>query len=186
VSALLASLKQLSIPKPSESWRAALVVHVMSLVTGFFLLLWLNRNQWFVADEWHFLVERGFGPGKQGLFEPANEHWSTIPILIYRGLFSLFGVRTYAPYVAVLMLLHVGVAHLVWRVMRSSSVGPWIATAACAMFLLLAAGFENIQWAYQIGFIGSLLFGLGHVLLADHSEPFGRRDVAGGACPSSG
>ncbi|MGH2663648.1 MAG: hypothetical protein ACRDH8_12780 [Actinomycetota bacterium] len=99
--------------------------------------------------------------------------------MIYRGLYSLVGARAYLPYVAVALIFHVGVAHLLWRVMRHSDVEPWIATGASAMFLVFGAGAGNILWAFQMGFIGPLLLGLGHVLLVDHAGTFDRRDVAG-------
>jgi hypothetical protein len=179
LQAVLARLKRPGISERAQSWPPASVVHVISLTVGYFLLLWLNRDQWFSGDDWFFLTDRLFGPGTPGLLEPSNEHWSTIPILIYRGLYSLVGARTYLPYVAVALILHVGVAHLLWRVMRHSDVEPWIATGASAMFLFFGAGAGNILWAFQMGFIGPLLLGLGHVLLVDHGGTFDRRDVAG-------
>lgn len=176
-----ASLTRRVLPKRSDDWRSAQLAHVVSLIVGYVVLLWLNRDGWFFADDWDFLTDRGFAPEDAGLFEPHNEHWSTIPILIFRGLFSIFGLRTYLPYISVLLILHVAVVHLLWRTMRVSGVDPWIATGASAMFLVFGAGFENILWAFQIGFVGAVLCGLGHVLLVDHAGSFGRRDVAGWA-----
>ena len=39
------------------------------------------------------------------LLRPHNEHWSTLPILVYRVLWQLFGLRTYVPYQLVALLL---------------------------------------------------------------------------------
>jgi len=58
-------------------------------------------------------------------------------------------------------------------------VGPWIATAAAALFLLFGSGDENIIWAFQIGFVGALVLGLTQLLLADHDGPLDRRDWLG-------
>ena len=60
--------------------------------------------------------------------------------------------------------------------MRRAGVGPWIASAAAALFMLFGAGDENIVWAFQMGFVGSLVFGLTQLLLADHDGPIARRD----------
>ena len=46
-----------------------------------------------------------------GLFRPHNEHWSTLPILAFRLLWQLFGLRTYVLYLALVVTLHLLVAH---------------------------------------------------------------------------
>jgi hypothetical protein len=61
-------------------------------------------------------------------------------------------------------------------VMRRCHVNPWIATAAASVFVLFGAGEENIVWAFQVGFTGSLVFGLAQLLVADHDGPVGPRD----------
>ena len=37
---------------------------------------------------------------------------------------------------------------------------PWVATALALLFALLGAGAEDLAWAFQIGFVSSVLFGL--------------------------
>jgi MFS family permease len=113
------------------------------------------------------------------LLRPHNEHWSTLPILVYRALWHLVGLHSYVPYQAVVVALHLAAAVLVRRIMRRAAVGPWVATAAAGLFLFLGAGREDIVWAFQIGFVGSLVCGLGHLILADHDGPWDRRDSAG-------
>ena len=66
--------------------------------------------------------------------------------------------------------------------MRRAGVGPWIASAAAAAFVLFGSGYQNIAWGFQIGFVGSLVFGLAHLLLADHDGPFDRRDALALTC----
>jgi hypothetical protein len=39
-----------------------------------------------------------------------NGHWSTLPILAYRTLCIFFGVRTYWPFIGLLIVLHVALA----------------------------------------------------------------------------
>jgi len=113
----------------------------------------------------------------RSLWQPHNEHWSTVPILIYRALFSLFGVRTYVPYVLALIVLHLAVAHLLWRLMRAGGVDMVVATALTTVFVLLGAGYENLLWAFQMGFVGSVAFGLLAVVLVNHRARFGPRDL---------
>ena len=126
-------------------------VHYASLVAGFFALLWVDRHQWFYADEWEF-IHRFVAPSGAGLFVPHSEHWVTVPLLIWRGLFAVVGVRSYVPYVAVLLLTHVAIVHMVWRLMRRNGVTTWIATCISLVVLSGGVGFENIIQAFQIAF----------------------------------
>lgn len=159
--------------------RLALGIHVLVLLGGFSVLLSCALGQWFYGDEWDFLGHRGLVGAQRSLWAPHNEHWSTGPILIYRALYGSFGVRTYVPYIVVLLLTHIIAAHLLWRLLLHIGVRPAIATALATVFVLLGAGYENLMWAFQIGFVGSVALGLGGVLLVNHDAAWGRRDVAG-------
>jgi len=159
--------------------RGSQLAHYASLVLAFGALLYIGRRQWFFYDEWEFLATRGLGGQSLRLFAPHNEHWSTIPILVFRGLYAVVGLRSYLPYLAVLLLLHVTIAYVVWRLMLRAGAGGWVATALAAIFLFLGGGYENIIWAFQIGFLISTLCGLVMLILADHGDRrFGRRDAA--------
>jgi hypothetical protein len=129
--------------------------HYLSLGLGAALLLWLSRGLWFYFDEWEFLTLADRNP-----WAPHGEHWSTLPYLAYRALYWASGLRSYLPYLGVLLLLHLGVAHVLWRLIRRAGVGGWLATGTAAVFIVLGAGAEDILWAFQIGFVGSLLLGL--------------------------
>ncbi len=155
------------------------LVHGLSLVGGAVVLLVANRNQWFFGDEWNFIVNRGPRGASIGVLEPHNEHWTTVPVLVFRGLLAIVGLRSYLPYVAVLLALHLGLAHLLWRVSLRVGATPAIATALAAVFIVLGAGSENLLWAFQIAFVGVVAFGWAAVLLHDHDGPFGRRDIVG-------
>jgi hypothetical protein len=158
--------------------QRALILHGVSLAIALPLLLWIDRHQWFSGDEWDFLVRRGvIGHHEIGLLEPHNEHWSTFPILIYRALFSVFGVRTYTPYLLVLILAHLLAAHLLWRLMMRYGVDWLVATGAAAVFMVLGAGWEDLVNAFQITFIVPLVLGLVALLIAADHGPFQRRDA---------
>ena len=166
-------------PRSRLPLGTALVWHLVSLAVGAIVLMYFNRGQWFFGDEWGFLVDRAITIGDKGLFAPHNEHWSTGPLLIYGALFRAFGMASYAPYVAVLIALHLAVVHLMWRVMLRGGVVPWVATVFCAAFIPFGPGAENLLWAFQIGFVGSVAFGLGYTLLVDHGGRLDRRDHIG-------
>jgi hypothetical protein len=166
-------------PRARSSSRAALVVFVVLVVGAAPLVLVdLGRSRWFILDEWDFLTHRRVGD-VSGLFAPHNEHWSTLPILAYRAMFALVGLHHYWPYQAMVVALHLVAVVLLRVVMRRAGVGSWTATVVAALLILFGAGQENIVWAFQIGFVGSLVFGLVQLILTDHDGEWGRRDWLG-------
>ena len=141
-----------------------------------------GRRQWFFQDEWVFLSDRD-GGSLHGLFDPHNEHWTTLPVLAYRALWNVVGVNTYKPYQAMSIGLHLVVATLLVILMRRRlGISPWVATVAGAVFLLYGSGSENVVWAFQISFTGAIAFGVANLLIADHPHPSARRRAAGLAC----
>jgi hypothetical protein len=161
-----------------RSAQLALLAFVAVLGVGLVLSLVFGHSQWFFLDDWDFLADRR-ATDLGDLLRPHNEHWMTIPVLVYRMLFRLFGLRTYVPYQLVLILLHLTAAVLLRTVMRRAGVGPWIATAAASIFVLFGAGDESILFAPNIGFVGALVLGLTQLLLADHDGPLDGRDYLG-------
>jgi hypothetical protein len=159
--------------------RIALWIFGGVLVVAFPLLLFFGRNRWFLYDEWAFLADRDGGDIDDLLRPHAGTHWSTLPILSYRALWNVFGINTYLPYQVLLVLLHLTAAVLLRIIMRRAGVDAWIATAATTLFVFLGAGHANIVWAFQINEVGSLVFGLTFLLLADHDGPLDRRDAIG-------
>lgn len=171
--------------RPDRSARAALVTFVAVLAGALAFLAWVGRYRWFFLDEWDFLAGRD-GGDVEDLLIPHNEHWSTLPIIAYRVLFNIFGLRTYLPYRAILLVLHIVAAVLLRVIMRRAGVNPWIATAAASLFVLFGSGYANLTGAFQMSFVGSLVLGLVHLLLADHDGRLDRRDWIGLAAGFAG
>ena len=121
---------------------------------------YLDRNLWFFGDEWDFLTRRGLHGAHFSIWSPHNEHWSVLPILLWRAIYSLEHLSSYWPYLLPLLLVHVAVVHLLWRRCLREGADPWVATALATLFAFLGAGAEDLVWAFQIGFLSSLLFGL--------------------------
>lgn len=146
-------------------------------------LLYLGRRLNFFGDEWTFIFVRRGDPaatnwsGANLFFAPHNEHWVTLPVLIYRALFATVGLRSYLPYLAVLELLHAASALLVFAIIRRRS-GPALGLGAMLLFLFLGRGAENILWAFEIGFVGSVFCGLLAILLLDEASISAARRVA--------
>lgn len=166
--------------------RYPALAFLASLLLAFALWEWYARRFWFVGDEWAFLVRNrlttadGAEVFLRTLVLPHNEHWSTLPRLWYWLADDIWGLRTYTPYVTAVILLHLAVAVLVWLVVRRTGANAWLAAGAGALMALLGPGGENVFWGFQVGFVGSALFGFAAILLADHPGSDRRRDVLAG------
>lgn len=156
-------------------------VHVATLVLAVPVLVWVNRDQWFSGDEWFVITARGLGsnPQRISLLAPHFEHWSTLPILAYKAMYALVAMRSYWPYVAMLIVVQLAVTHMLWRVLLRVGVAAPFATAVAALFAVMAVGWENLSTAWQISIIAPLALGFGALLvLPERGERFGRGDVA--------
>ena len=158
--------------------RAALLTFGTVEVLSIPLLAYWGRSWWFWADDWDFLAART-GGNAGDLFRGHYQHWTTVPVLAYRGLWFVFGLHSYLPYQLLVIVGHIVAAALLRVVMRRAGVRPWIATLTALVFVFFGAGAENILIAFQITFVGSLVFGLVQLLLADHEGSWDRRDWLG-------
>ncbi len=161
-------------PASSARWAAwtfgALVAAALVLYVA------VGRDQWFFADEWDYLANRNILSDPADLLRPHNDHLHILPIIVLRAWWHLFHLSSYLPYQLMVIVLHLASAALLRAVVRGAGVGPWIATAAASVFLFLGSGAENIVFAVQITFVGSLAFGLGQLLLAaDRDGPLDLR-----------
>ena len=127
------------------------------------VILLLTRNFNFYFDEWTFILN---APDWTWLsfLRPHNEHPVVVPRLIYAALLNTVGLRAYWPYMAVLLALHAANVVLLFELIRFRS-GDAIAIAAAALLLVLGAGWENLLWAFQMTFVGSVTCGLGALLV---------------------
>ena len=148
------------IPAPGRSSTIAKLVLAAALVgTGIFLLVGFTQL-WFSLDEWDFLAFRGLRLTNMGIFYPHNEHWVTIPLVIWRGIFNVVGVRDYWLYAVPLILAHLGTVYLLWRFMLRHQVEMWTATLLAIAFGVIGVGSQDLTSAFQLTFVGSVAFGM--------------------------
>jgi hypothetical protein len=138
---------------PLGRWDAGF--GVLALGSGL-LLLYLGRSLTFWEDEWRSIT---FDGGLLDYLRPVNQHWSTFPLLLYRGTFEVVGLRSYVPYLAEVILLHLVAVAGAYALVRKR-LGPLVATLVAIPLLLLGSGAENLYWAFQTGFVGSVMFGV--------------------------
>jgi hypothetical protein len=125
-------------------------------------ILWLSRGFTFYFDEWTLILP--VDTSWTVYLQPHNEHPAMLLRLIYAALLNTVGLRSYVPYMAVLLALHATTVVLLFELVRRRA-GDLIGIAAAVLMLVLGAGWENLLWAFQIGFVGSVACGLGALLL---------------------
>ena len=153
------------------------VAHYLSLVACAVFVLAIAGEQWFYLDEFVYLGYSRDTLGALGsLLENYNQHWSTYPILVYRGLRDTVGLGAYWPYVLVGVAGHLAVVHLLWLLMLRVAVAPLVATSLALVVLVTPAAVEHVLWGVNIGFLGSLAAGLGCLLLVPFVGGWSSRD----------
>jgi hypothetical protein len=137
---------------------------------AFSTILYLSRHFDFFYDEWNFVLTAQHWTLRD-YFLPHNEHWSTVPQVIYKVLLAAVGMRSYLPFMSVLLLLRGASALLLFAIVRRRS-GDVLALAAMPMLLFGGHGWQDILWAFQIGFVASMTLGLLAIYLLD-GQPAG-------------
>ncbi len=129
------------------------------------LLIYLGRSLTFWYDEWRSIT---FDGGAVDFFRPVNEHWQTIPLLLYRATFAVVELNSYVPYLTQVVALHIVAVAGAYALMRQR-VGRLGATVLSLPLLLLGVGAENLFWAFQTGFVGSVAFGIWSLVLIERT-----------------
>jgi hypothetical protein len=146
------------------------------------VVLWITgRRQWFIRDDFAFLITRNLMRNQRGidewLFAAQDGHWMTPPILLYRAIQNVFGIDSYWPFLLPTMIAHVVTVLLVRTLCRRCGASRWTSTLICAALLVFGSGWENVIFAIQITYNLSLVAFLAVIVLVDHDGPVDRRDV---------
>lgn len=148
-----------TLSSPTLLFAAAAAVAVI-------VILGLTANLSFQGDEWAYIIDRRLTI--ESMLQPHNEHLVFLHVLVYRGMVELIGTVSYLPYLAVLMACHVAMAAGVYTLMRRA-VAVEASLAAAVLMLFLGSGFDNLVWAFQIGFVGAAAFGVWALVVSERS-----------------
>jgi hypothetical protein len=135
-----------------------------------------TKGATFWIDEWRWVTLR-HGGGLDTFLQPHNQHFSLVPVIIYKLLFATAGLDDYAAYRVVVTLGQLAFVALLFEYVRRR-VGPVLALAAAAVILFLGPGWQVFLWPFQIAWLISLGAGVGALLMLDREDKVG--DV--GAC----
>jgi len=149
--------------------RAALALLCLALVASAALLLSFSAGLTFFQDTWDFLMNRQ-GFAADAFLRPHNEHIVVIPVAIEQLLVQFFGMSSPTPEFVVLTASLLATAVLVFVYVRRR-LGPWPALIAAVLLLFIGPAWQVLLWPFEIGFVGSLLFGIAMLLALDRDGP---------------
>jgi hypothetical protein len=153
---------------PVSGQRVAFVGLGVAVIAAAVWLLSLDSHLTFIADDWELLVKR-HGWGTDYFFDPYHENIVVGPAIVYKLLLVVFGMGSALPYFVVSIGLFLASAVLLFIFLRRR-VGDWPALVAAVLILFLGAAFEDLLWAFQIGYFGSMVAGLGMLLALDRED----------------
>lgn len=150
------------VPRPATwrrghpaAWAVALVLVGAAAATS-----WAGRDIALLGDEWAWIFG-GLNPGADTILQSYNGHLLATTWSAYYGLLVTFGLPNYWVYRTVALLLHLGVALVVFLLARRR-IGPWSAIAPAAAIAFLGTGSDvflsgnfGIAWA-TVACVGAL------------------------------
>lgn len=153
--------------------RAIVIVAALAACAA---LLFLSRTYTFYFDEWTF-IQTAPDWTLATYFHPHNEH----PSILFRALYSLLlhtvGLRSYLPYVAVMLAAHFANLLLLFELVRRRA-GDVIGLSVVALLMLLGAAWDDLLWAFQMAWLFSVALGLGTLIALQGPSTVPRMAVA--------
>ncbi|MBE2317438.1 hypothetical protein DVA67_015755 [Solirubrobacter sp. CPCC 204708] len=146
---------------PRTPWLVLAALSVLAFVT----IRRAADGLFFFGDEWAFLLHRR-GVSLETFFAPHNEHPSAVPVFAYKAQLAVFGMTSVTPFQVLVALMHIATGIVVFLYARRR-VGAHLALVPAALMIFLGAAWEDVMWPFQIGFIGSVLFGIVALLALD-------------------
>jgi hypothetical protein len=154
-----------------------LVLLGAAVAASFVLLLGMDSHLTFIADDWELLVKRqGWSPGV--VLDPFHENIVLAPAIVYKLMVGVFGMGSATPFYVLSLSLFLTSAVLLFLYARRR-IGDWPALIVTILVLYLGAAFEDLLWAFQVGYFGSVVAGVGMLLALDRESEKGDRLAAG-------
>ena len=122
------------------------------------LLLYMGRGLSFLFDDWNFVIN-DYGGGLHSLLLAHVGNISVFPVAVYKVLFHLVGLNHYVVFRSMVIVLHLTCGALVY-VLSARRIPRVPALLAATLILFLGAAWEDLLWAFQVGYMLSITGGL--------------------------
>jgi len=135
------------------------------------LIFHAARGTSFFLDEWWFIADRR-DVSLDDFLRPHFGHLIAIPVAVYKVLFEAFGLRSYTPYLVVMIAFHLLTCGLLFVYLRRR--GPVVyALVATITMLFLGHAWEDLIWPFQMTYQLSAATGVAALLLLDRRSRLG-------------
>jgi hypothetical protein len=148
--------------------RLPLLALGVAVVASMVWLLRLDSQLTFIADDWMLLVKRNQW-SLDYFFHPFHGSIVAGPGVVYKVLQETVGMGSATPYYAVSVGTFALSVVLLFFYLRRR-VGDWFALFGAVLILFLGAAFEDLLFAFQVGYFGSVAAGLGMLLCLDRED----------------
>jgi hypothetical protein len=145
--------------------RVAWPALAVAVVASGLLIYHLTRGSSFLADDWTWITTRR-GHSLETFLAPYNGHLSLVPIAIYRLMFALFGIGSFAPY-RILLFVVASVTGVVVFEYARHRVGEFCAVLVATLLLFLGPGWNDIMQPFQIAWLIAVASGILALSLLD-------------------
>jgi hypothetical protein len=158
---------------PTELFRprnAHILLALAVAGSGALLIAW-GSHVTFLIDDWNLLLNRR-GFDSHVLLDPHARHLIIGPMLVYKAIQATIGMESSVPYDAAAIIAFLASAVLLFVYVRRR-VGDWVALAAVLPILFMGSAYEDLLTPFQIGYFGSVAFGIAALLAIEHSDSRG-------------
>jgi hypothetical protein len=152
--------------------NARILLGLAVAAAGALLIAW-GSHITFLIDDWNLLLNRR-GFDAHVLLDPHARHLIIGPVLIYKAIQATIGMESRVPYDVVSVTAFLASVVLLFVYVRRR-VGDWVALAAVLPVLIMGSAYEDLLSAFQIGYFGSMAFGIGALLAIERGD--GRGDA---------
>jgi hypothetical protein len=129
------------------------------------LLMYMGRGLTFYYDEWEWILH-DYGGGIHWMLLAHVGNISFFPAGIYKVMFHLVGLDHYAAFRLNVVVLHLICGALIY-VMAARRIPRLPALLGATLILFLGAAWEDLLWAFQVGYLLSVAGGLATLALLD-------------------
>ncbi|HEX6667002.1 MAG TPA: hypothetical protein VF081_10465 [Solirubrobacterales bacterium] len=151
--------------------RLPIVALALAVVASGILLISYDSQLTFIADDWMLLVKR-HGWSADYFLHPFHGNIVAGPGVTYKLLQETFGMGSATPYYCLAIATFLASAVLLFVYLRRR-VGDWLALFAAVLILFLGAAFEDLLFAFQIGYFAGAAVGLGALIALDREDDRG-------------
>jgi hypothetical protein len=135
------------------------------------LLIAYDSQLTFIADDWMLLVKR-HGWSADYFLHPFHGNVVVGPAFTYRFLQEIFGMGSATPYYCFAIAAFLASATVLFVYLRRRT-GDWLALLGAVLILFLGAAFEDLLFAFQVGYFIAIAAGLGMLIALDREDDRG-------------